>query len=322
MDREKGCMALELASPPLIVAIIGATGTGKTVLSLGLARRFGGSIISADSMQVYQGMDVGTAKPSPSERLGVPHALIDVVPPNHHFSVAEYQILALEAVHAAIRSQRLPILVGGTGLYVKAVLDGYEFLPEKPDASLRGQLRALSEDELRERLRAIDPLAEHEIAPNDSRRLGRALEMSAQSGDLPSALKRRQHPVSWRILRIGLRTERAELYRRLDQRVDAMISAGMEEEVRRLLADGLNSDDTAMQGIGYKELSAWICGETGRDEAIELWKKRTRNYAKRQETWFRREKGVHWIDVDSQTPDSVLEQASALVESAVGEPSR
>jgi tRNA dimethylallyltransferase len=146
--------------------------------------------------------------------------------------------------------------------------------------------------------------------------------MNAQSGDLPSVLKRRQHPVAWRVLRIGLRAERAELYRRLDRRVDAMISAGMEEEVRHLLADGLNSDDTAMQGIGYKELSAWVRGEIGRDEAIELWKRRTRNYAKRQETWFRREKDVQWIDVSDQTSDSVLTQVAALVESAAGGHSR
>jgi len=311
-------MGSETASLPLILGIVGATGTGKTELSLQLARRFGGSIISADSMQVYQGMDVGTAKLSPSERLGVPHALIDVVPPNYHFSVAEYQVLALEAVNAAIRVQRLPILVGGTGLYVRAVLDGYEFLPEKPNASLRTQLRTLPEGELRQRLRAIDPLAEREIASNDSRRLERALEMVTQSRDLPSALKRRQHPVPWRVLRIGLRAERAELYRRLDRRVDAMISTGMEDEVRRLLADGLNPDDTAMQGIGYKELSAWIRGEIGRDEAIALWKRRTRNYAKRQETWFRREKDVHWIDVSDQTAGSVLAQAASLVESTAG----
>jgi len=311
-------MAPKPASLPLIVGIVGATGTGKTALALGIARRFGGSIISADSMQVYEGMDVGTAKLSLSERLDVPHALIDVVPPKEHFSVAQYQLLALEAMNAAIRLQRLPILVGGTGLYVRAVLDGYEFLPEKPDASLRSQLRTLSEGELRVRLREIDPVAEREIASNDVRRLERALEMSAESGDLPSALKQRQHPVPWRVLRIGLRAERAELYRRLDQRVDTMVSAGMEDEVRRLLADGLNSDDTAMQGIGYKELSAWMRGEIGRDEAIELWKKRTRNYAKRQETWFRREKDVHWIDVSNQTPDLVLAEAAALVESAAG----
>jgi tRNA dimethylallyltransferase len=315
-------MAPEPTSFPLIVGIVGATGTGKTALALSIARRFEGSIISADSMQVYKGMDIGTAKLSPSERLGVPHALIDVVAPNEHFSVAQYQLLALEAVNAAIRLQRLPILVGGTGLYVRAVLDGYEFLPEKPDASLRSQLRTLSEGELRVRLTVIDPVAEREIASNDVRRLERALEMNAESGDLPSVLKRRQHPVPWRVLRIGLRAERAELYRRLDRRVDTMISAGMEEEVRRLLADGLNSADTAMQGIGYKELSAWMRGEIGHDEAIELWKRRTRNYAKRQETWFRREKDVHWIDVSNQTSDSVLVQAGALVESAAGGHSR
>jgi tRNA dimethylallyltransferase len=311
-------MELASASLPLVVGIIGATGTGKTALSLGIARRFRGSIISADSMQVYRGMDVGTSKLGSSERLDVPHALIDVVLPNHHFSVAEYQVLAFEAVNEAIRLGRLPILVGGTGLYLRAVLDGYEFVPEKPDTMLRSQLRKLSEGELRERLRAIDPLAESSIAANDSRRLERALEMSTQSADLPSVLKRRRHPVPWRVLRIGLRAERAELYRRLDQRVDAMISAGMEEEVRRLLAEGLNPDDTAMQGIGYKELSAWIRGEVGRDEAIELWKKRTRNYAKRQETWFRKEKDIRWIDVSTQSSSAILAQAAVLVESAAG----
>jgi len=311
-------MGLASASLPLIVGIVGATGTGKTALSLGIARRFGGSIISADSMQVYRGMDVGTSKLGSSERLGIPHALIDIVPPNHHFSVAEYQALAFEAVNEAVRLGRLPILVGGTGLYVRAVLDGYEFLPEKPDTMLRSQLRKLSEGELRERLRAIDPLAEGGIAANDSRRLERALEMSTQSADLPSILKRRRHPVPWRVLRIGLRAERAELYRRLDRRVDAMISAGMEEEVRRLLAEGLNSDDTAMQGIGYKELSTWMRGEIGRDEAIELWKRRTRNYAKRQETWFKREKDVQWIDVSNQSSSAILAQAALLVESAAG----
>ncbi|MCX6084022.1 MAG: tRNA (adenosine(37)-N6)-dimethylallyltransferase MiaA [Caldiserica bacterium] len=311
-------MELASASLPLVVGIIWATGTGKTALSLGIARRFRGSIISADSMQVYRGMDVGTAKLGLSERLGVPHALIDVVPAKHHFSVAEYQVLAFEAVNEAIRLGRLPILVGGTGLYVRAVLDGYEFMPEKPDTMLRSRLRKLSEGELRERLRAIDPLAESSIAANDSRRLERALEMSTQSADLPSVLKRRQHPVLWRVLRIGLRAERAELYRRLDQRVDAMISAGMEEEVRRLLAEGLNPDDTAMQGIGYKELSAWMRGEVGRDEAIELWKRRTRNYAKRQETWFKKEKDTHWIDVSTQSSSAILAQAAVLVESVAG----
>ena len=312
-------MAIESASLPLVVGIVGATGTGKTALSLGIALRFRGSIISADSMQVYKGMDVGTAKLSLSERSSVPHALIDVVPPKHHFSVAEYQMLALEAVHEAIHLGRLPILVGGTGLYVRAVLDGYEFLPEKPDAALRRRLRTLPEEKLRLQLKAVDPLAEREIAANDSRRLSRALEMSTQSGDLPSALKRRQHIVPWRVLRIGLRAERSELYERLDRRVDAMICAGMEDEVRRLLADGLTCDDTAMQGIGYKELSGWMCGDTGHDQAIELWKKRTRNYAKRQETWFRKEKDVQWIDVSGQTTDSVLAEAAALVGSAMGE---
>jgi tRNA dimethylallyltransferase len=302
---------------PLVVAIVGATGTGKSEVALEVALRFGGTIISADSMQVYRGMDIGTAKLPVVARRGVPHAVIDVVAPDHHFSVAEYQALAVDAIAAAHASGRLPILVGGTGLYIRAVLDGYEFLPEKPDTALRRCLRELSEDELRLRLEAIDPQAASEIAPNDVKRLERALEMHVQSGDLPSVIKRRQHAVPWRTLRIGLRVERSELYRRLDERVDTMLAEGVEEEVRQLLAGGLGPDDTAMQGIGYKELSAWIRGEMSRDAVVELWKQRTRNYAKRQETWFKKDAAVRWIDVSGRSRDEVLNQVAGLVESAV-----
>ncbi len=317
MVRERDYMVPVSNSSPLIVAIVGATGTGKSEVAVSVAVRFDGMIISADSMQVYRGMDAGTAKLPVTARQGVPHALIDVVPPDHHFSVAEYQVLAIEAIEAAYASGKLPILVGGTGLYIRAVLDGYDFLPEKPDAILRSSLRAQSESELRACLEAIDPQAASEIAPNDVKRLERALEMHAQSGGLPSVIKRRQHTVPWRTLRIGLRMERSELYRRLDRRVDSMLANGMVEEVRRLLAEGLDPDDTAMQGIGYKELSAWVRGEMTQDAAVELWKRRTRNYAKRQETWFKKDKDIRWIDVSEQSMNDVLEQVTGLVASEV-----
>ena len=301
----------------LVVAVIGATGTGKSEAALDLALRFRGTVISADSMQVYRGMDIGTAKLPVSARRGVPHEMIDVVMPDYHFSVAEYQRRAVDAIHTAHAAGRLPIVVGGTGLYVSALLDGYDFLPEGPDRALRTTLREQPEDDLRTRLRAVDPRAEEDIAPNDIKRLVRALEIHAQSGDLPSTIKRRQHAVAWRSLRIGLRTERTELYRRLDQRVDAMIANGVEAEVRELLARGLGPDDTAMQGIGYKELGMWLGGLVSRDTAIELWKKRTRNYAKRQETWFKRDREIQWIDVTKTPHDEILEEMAALVQSAM-----
>jgi len=301
----------------LVVAVVGATGTGKSEAALDLALRFRGTIISADSMQVYRGMDIGTAKLPVSARRGVPHELIDVVAPDYHFSVAEYQRRAVDAIQTAHTAGRLPIVVGGTGLYVSALLDGYDFLPEGPDRALRASLRGQPEDELRTRLRAVDPQAERDIAPNDLKRLARALEIHDQSGDLPSTVKRRQHAVAWRSLRIGLHIERAELYRRLDQRVDAMVANGVEAEVRGLLAQGLGPDDTAMQGIGYKELGMWLGGVASRDTAIELWKKRTRNYAKRQETWFRKDREIQWIDATGKTHEEIVGEMAGLVRSAM-----
>ncbi|MEN6388265.1 MAG: tRNA (adenosine(37)-N6)-dimethylallyltransferase MiaA [Candidatus Cryosericum sp.] len=317
MGRKKDYTEQQSDSLPLVIGIIGATGTGKSELSLKMALRYDGWIISADSMQVYRGMDIGTAKLRLEERQGIRHALIDIVSPRDHFSVASYQELALEAVRSALASGHLPIIVGGSGLYVRAVLDGYEFLPQKTDMELRTQLRALSENELRWRVKAIDPLAEATIAAHDCRRLTRVLEMACQSDVPPSSLKHRRHPVPWRVVRIGLRAERTDLYRRLDARVDAMIDAGMEEEVRRLLAEGLTAEDTAMQGIGYKELARWLQGSLTRAEAIELWKKRTRNYAKRQETWFRREQNVEWINVTNQSTEQVFARATTIVEQAL-----
>ncbi|MGB9665695.1 MAG: tRNA (adenosine(37)-N6)-dimethylallyltransferase MiaA [Candidatus Cryosericum sp.] len=310
-------MEQRLDERPLVLGIVGATGTGKSELSLNLAHQFHGCIISADSMQVYRGMDIGTAKLPPQRREGIHHALIDVASPHDHFSVAAYQELAVAAVQQALSSGCLPIIVGGTGLYVRAVLDGYEFSPVGPDMAVRAQFHMLSEAELRERVRAIDPRAEAEIAAHDRRRLERVLEMAAQSDELPSSLKHRRREVPWRVVRIGLRADRPDLYRRLDARVDAMIATGMEEEVRRLLNDGLSMQDTAMQGIGYKELAAWLHGELPREQAVNLWKKRTRAYAKRQETWFRKEQGVHWIDVSGLSPQEVHARAAEVVEHAL-----
>lgn len=306
-------MVAEQTHEPVVVAVIGATGTGKSELAIDLAQRFHGSVVSADSMQVYRGMDIGTAKLSISERQGVPHALIDVVDPDQSFSVAEYQKMALDAIREILRQGNLPIVVGGTGLYLRALLDGYDFLPEEPDHGLRKDLLALPEETLRKRLRALDLAAEHSIAAHDVKRLERALEIALQSGDLPSRVKQQRHAMPWLVCRIGLHMDRPSLYARLDARVDRMIAGGMEQEVRLLLANGLTSQQTAMQGIGYKELAAWIEGKTTKEAAVQVWKRRTRNYAKRQETWFRREENVYWIDVTRQSPNEVLENAARHV---------
>ncbi len=309
-------MAFASINTSLVVAIIGPTGTGKSAVAVALAAEFGGTVISADSMQVYQRMNVGTAKLGACQRRGIFHELIDVVPPQHHFSVAEYQRLATAAIEIALARGRLPIVAGGTGLYLRALLDGYEFLAGKPDNGTRQRLRSLSEDELRMRLATVDPLAERAIAPGDSRRLCRALEIAEETQSLPSEVKHRRHPVPWRVLRIGLCMDRSQLYVRLEQRVDAMMAAGMEAEVRSLLASGVTSEDTAMQGIGYKEIASWLQGKTSQEEAVALWKQRTRNYAKRQETWFRREEDVHWIDVSHMAEADVVRQAACLITTA------
>ncbi|HPS69747.1 MAG TPA: tRNA (adenosine(37)-N6)-dimethylallyltransferase MiaA [Candidatus Cryosericum sp.] len=309
-------MASAATDTRLVVAIIGPTGTGKSAVAVALAAEFGGTVISADSMQVYQRMNIGTAKLDAYQRCGISHELIDVVPPQYHFSVAEYQRLATSAIETALATRHLPIVAGGTGLYVRALLDGYEFVAEKPDDGTRRRLRSLSEEELRRCLALVDPLAERAIAPGDSRRLSRALEIAEETQSPPSEVKHRRHAVPWRVLRIGLSMDRSQLYARLEQRVDAMMAAGMEEEVRSLLASGVTSEDTAMQGIGYKEIASWLQGTTSREEAIALWKQRTRNYAKRQETWFRKEKDVHWIDVSHMTEPDVVRQAAGLISAA------
>jgi tRNA dimethylallyltransferase len=315
-------MALESPERQLVVAILGATGTGKSELALSLAARVGGSIISADSMQVYRGMDIGTAKVPREQRRAIEHYLIDVVGPTEDFSVAAYQVLARKAVEAVLGRQKLPIVVGGTGLYARALLDGFEFIPHAPDHDLRADLRSENEEELRRRLRLCDPAAESGIAMHDVKRLIRSLEIASQSDELPSEVRRRRSEVPWRVLRIGLLAERADLYARLDARVDAMVASGMENEVRRLLAAGVTREHASMQGIGYKEVSAWVCGEIDRDTALLLWKRRTRSYTKRQETWFKRDLDVHWIHVSGNNSGTVLDEAVTLVNDARSEKER
>lgn len=286
-----------------VLVIVGPTAVGKTELSIQVAKRVGGEIISADSMQIYRGLDIGTAKPTLEERQGVPHHLLDVVDPSEEFSVAEYQRMADEVLQDIARRNRIPILVGGTGLYVRAVLEGFVFEGEGKDPALRSHLQRLADKEgnkaLYDRLQAVDPATAARLHPNDRRRIIRALEVYHTTGKpLSVHLQRQKHrPPKYPSVKFGLYRERAQLYERINRRVDKMMKAGLLGEVRRLLDQGLSDDSTAMQALGYKELVGYLRGEYDLEEAIRLLKRNTRRYAKRQYTWFRRDPEIMWINL-------------------------
>ncbi len=277
------------------MAIVGPTAAGKSAFALRLASRLPGAVIvSADSRQVYRGLDIGTAKPSPDDQTRVPHRLIDLLEPDQPFSLADFQRLAYEAIDAAER----PFLVGGTGLYVRAVVEGFVLPPAPPDPALRAA--GLDRQQLLTRLRELDPVAADSVDPANPYRLLRAVERAGQD---PRAEPR------YDVLQIGLTSSRPELYRRSDERVDRMLAAGWLDEVRRLLAR-YPPDLPALTGLGYRELIRHVRGELPLDEAVMLVKRRTRQFIKRQQTWFRRDARIHWFDV---TQPGWMAQATELV---------
>ncbi|MEW6183319.1 MAG: tRNA (adenosine(37)-N6)-dimethylallyltransferase MiaA [Bacillota bacterium] len=284
---------------PLLV-ITGPTATGKTAVAVEVALRVNAEIISADSMMVYRGMDIGTAKPTGDERKGVPHHLIDVVDPGEDFSVAAFQALTVGLIRAINARGRLPILTGGTGLYIRAVLDGYRFAGGV-DKDLRHRLmeeaRRFGPVSLHDRLRAVDPETAERLHPNDSKRIIRALEIFNQAGAPVSKAVSVPAGPQYNSMVYGLLMERQELYRRIEARVEAMLAAGLVEEVRGLLKGGLKRCAVSMQALGYKEIAAYVAGETSLDEAVYLLKRNTRRFAKRQLTWFRRDERICWLGV-------------------------
>ena len=290
---------------PKLLVLIGPTAVGKTKLSLTIARTFDCEIISGDSMQVYRGMDIGTAKATPEERRLVPHHLIDICDPDYPFSVAEFQERAAALIEDIHRRGKLPFLVGGTGLYVESVCYGFSFSEGGADESYRAELNEYADRfgnaSLHEKLREIDPASAARIHPNDRRRTIRALEVYRLTGvPLSEHLAGQKKESPYECCIIGLTMNREKLYRRIDERVDAMIRAGLVDEVRGLLARGYTTDMVSMQGLGYKEIAAYLMGETGLEEAIERLKRNTRRFAKRQLSWFRHMKDVHWVDVTDQ----------------------
>ena len=280
---------------PSVIVIAGPTASGKTALSLALAEKLGGEIVSADSMQIYRGMDIGTAKATPAERGRVPHHMIDIVSPSESYSVARYVEDAACCCEDIISRGRLPIITGGTGLYIDSLISGRDFAAETGDDALRERLSTefdkLGGEAMLQRLREVDPERAAKLNPGDRRRIVRALEVYLLTGETITAHDEatRALPPRYKAARIVLNyADRAELYARIDRRVDEMVAAGLFREVERLLASGLSPDCTAMQAIGYKEPAAALRGELTRSEATELIKQSSRRYAKRQLTWFGR----------------------------------
>ncbi|PLT45805.1 tRNA dimethylallyltransferase [Paenibacillus pasadenensis] len=307
--------------PPLLV-LLGPTAVGKTKLSLELAKAYGAEIISGDSMQVYRGMDIGTAKIRPEEMEGVPHHLIDIRDPRESYSAADFQEACSRLIPEIAGRGRLPFIVGGTGLYIESVCYGYRFSQAASDESYRAELQAFGEaqgaEALHARLAAADPESAARLHPNDTRRVIRALEILHLTGETMSgqlAGQKKESP--YELCLLGLTMDRAELYRRIERRIDLMMEEGLAEEVARLLASGVPDDAVAMQGLGYKELVPWLRGERSREEAAELLKRDTRRFAKRQLSWFRHMKDIEWIDAGENFHNN-LERIHAILAGKLG----
>lgn len=289
---------------PLIV-VLGPTASGKTALAVELALRLKGEIVSADSMQVYKGMDIGTAKPSMAERRGVPHHMLDVVKPTALYSLADYCADAAKCIADIAGRGNLPILAGGTGLYIDSLLQGTRFDGGERDPAYRKSLSELAEREggeaLSRLLENIDPQAAESLHKNDIGRLIRALEINRATGLTVAEYKRlsQKEESAYEPCRIGLTYEnRRTLYDAIDARVDEMLQKGWLSEAERLQREGLTGESTALQAIGYKELMAHLKGEISLEEAAGMIKQATRRYAKRQLTWFRRDQSIFWIERD------------------------
>lgn len=291
--------------PPKILVIVGPTASGKTRMAVELAQRHNGEVISADSMQIYRTMDIGTAKPTKEEMGGIPHHMIDVADPEEDFSVARYVEMAARCVDDVLERGKLPIVAGGTGLYIDSLLSGRTFAPFSPDSALRGELeRELAEkggQAMLEALAQVDPEAAQRLHPNDHKRIVRALEVYRSTGKTITQHNRETQaiPPRYNALTIGLAfQDRQAMWRRIDQRVDEMVAAGLEDEVRRLLTSGISPKCTAMQAIGYKEFTQALSGEMTWQEATDVVKLRSRQYAKRQLTWFGRNPNTRWVRWD------------------------
>ena len=303
---------------PPILAVVGPTAVGKTALSLALADALHVEIVSVDSRQVYRGMDIGTAKPTPSQQVEAPHHLIDVADPHQEFSLAEYLALARTAIQEVYQRGRIPLLVGGTGQYLWALLEAWQVPAVPPDPQLRRELEAVAESEgveaLHRRLALIDPSSAERIDPRNVRRVIRALEIYHRTGT-PASRMRRRSDAPFCACIIGLTLPRQELYSRIDQRLDHMIEQGWVGEVRALLDRGISRNQPAMSSVGYGELSAHIQGDLSLAEAIRNIKTSTHRYARHQYAWFRpSDARIHWLQAGPEAEGRAHALAEALLQ--------
>ncbi|HBX74800.1 MAG TPA: tRNA (adenosine(37)-N6)-dimethylallyltransferase MiaA [Acidaminococcaceae bacterium] len=281
-----------------LVVILGPTATGKSCCGIELAQRFNGEIISGDSMLVYRNMNIGTAKPSEQELQLVPHHLVNILPPDASYSVADFQQQAAELIRQITERGNLPIVVGGTGLYIKALLEGYRFSSVEENPELRRKLEAFAaekgNDKLFEWLEKEDLTAAARLHPNDVRRVVRALE-TALSGD--SVSQEKQQELKYDVTVFGLSMDRDFLYERINRRVDQMLAEGLEEEVRSLLQEGVPPDCLSMKSLGYRQMAEYLTGKCDYATAVDNIKKGTRHFAKRQITWYKKMPYIQWFTV-------------------------
>jgi tRNA dimethylallyltransferase len=302
-----------------LVALVGPTATGKTALAVALTERLGDvtrcSAVAADSRQIYRLMDIATAKPTAAERAVLPHALIDVVWPDENYTLAQYQADAQQTIAAIAQDGALPLLIGGTGLYIRSVVDGLAIPRVAPQPALRAELEAEAAAQgaatLHERLAALDPVAAAQIAPTNARRIIRALEVCLVTGR-PFSEQQGARATPYRTLMVGLNMDRAALYARADARIDAMLAAGVVEETAGLVAQGYDWRLPSMSSLGYREIGAYLRGESSLAEAVERFKLATHRYIRRQITWFRPDARIHWLDA-AQAPETLARQAETLV---------
>ena len=288
----------QASSRPLVV-LVGPTAVGKSEIGLRLARALDTDLLAADSRQVYRGMDIATDKPTPEQRQGVPHHLIDLVDPDESFNAGQYRHLALQEIERLYGEGRVPLIVGGTGLYVRTLIHGLCDAPRADQAYravLLQEARAQGGYFLHHELTRVDPELAARLHPHDEVKIVRALEVHHLSGRRLSDMQR-QHRFaeqSFSVLMIGLNRDRAQLYRRIDDRVETMFARGVVEETERLLANGYGRELGAMKGLGYQQVAGYLAGDYDRAEALRLLKRDTRHFAKRQLTWFRKEPGLRW----------------------------
>ncbi|HHW18098.1 MAG TPA: tRNA (adenosine(37)-N6)-dimethylallyltransferase MiaA [Firmicutes bacterium] len=307
-----------------VLVITGPTASGKSKLSLELAEYYPIEIISADSMQVYRYMDIGTDKPPIEERQRIPHHLVDIKYPDEPWSVEEFQVLARKAISEIRERGNVPCVVGGTGFYIRALLENYPLYDAPPDWETRKELQRLAQmrgnEAVHAMLRDIDPESWQTLHPNDLKRVIRAIEYYRATGRPISERKHRKLPAPYNALMIGLRWRRQELYERIDNRVEDQFQRGFVEETKRLLEMGYSEDLPSMQGLGYKEICQYLKGLTTLAETKALIKRNTRRFAKRQFTWFSREGGIIWVEMSKDKSwNSAVEEVRRLYEGWISE---